>query len=107
MRSIFWTKPEADLTDDELREAIQDATKFIAIVDSDPFLCGDGADKERLVLRLATQEQQRRGVIRAEGNTSREVLHQAQEGRQVVGLSGQDMPEGNGSSAGHGQEAEG
>jgi len=107
MRSIFWTKRPSELTEAELQEAIDDAIEFIDIVDKDPILQGDGADKERTVWTLATQEQQRRGVIRAEGNTSREVLHQAQEGRQIVGLSGQNMPKKYRPEFGHGQEAEG
>ncbi len=57
--SVFWSKPAEELTVEELQEAIDDAREFVELIDADP-ICEGGAEKERLVLKLAQEELERR-----------------------------------------------
>jgi hypothetical protein len=47
-------------TIEELREDLQEAREFIAIIDADPFLRGDGAQKERNAVDAILRELARR-----------------------------------------------
>ncbi len=51
-------------TDAEIQEDIDFAKEFIATVDADPILQGDGARTERLKMQLDQEELERRHPVR-------------------------------------------